>query len=492
MITLVFSACVAGQLVPCGCSPDQRGGLPRAVALVEKMRQRDPGLLFIDAGDLLFENPQRPPAQMLTQRQLKARALARGDELMQAAARGVGERDLTLGPQFAQETAGKVPLLAPGQSLLVREVGILAAAEPNDFAAAPELRKKGAKLVVALLHPRGDNAWTRAQAMLLQAREAGIDLAVLGRRDDPAVDGNLKEAGPPPLLAIEGHMQSLLRVEVHPGTGPLQLLPSAADRDAEVHGLQVRIERFRAQIELYPQRKAQLEQKIAELEGRQKGLGAEAPARPPPGAAWADAAFVPVTQEVGTVAAAQKLVDAYDEKVSEMNLAEAKTQPEACPAAARGELSYVGANKCAECHEAEAQFWQQTKHAEAWQTLVTVRKQLSLDCVRCHVTGWQQSGGVCRIDRTAAGEPGFNGHAVGRQDVQCEACHGPGSEHAVDDTGGHIKAEVTETVCMRCHEAANSPHFEYTKYKPFIVGPGHGEPLARGQEPKPRPGGPPQ
>lgn len=489
MITLIFSACVAGQLVPCGCSPDQRGGLPRAVALVEKLRQRDPGLLFIDAGDLLFENPQRPAPQLLTQRQLKARTLARGDALLHAVARGVGERDLSLGPQFASETAAGVPLLAPGQSRLVREVGILAAAAPADFAAAAGLRKQGAKLVIALLHPRGDNAWTRAQAMLPAAREAGIDLAVLGRRGDPAVDGDLREPGPPPLLAIEGHMQSLLRVEVHPGSGPLQLLSSAADREAESRALQVRIDRFRSQLESAPQRKAQLEEKIAELQQRQKALGA-AIARPPAGAAWAEATFLPVTQEAGSDAAAQKLVDAYDEKVSELNLAEAKTQPEACPAAARGEASFVGANKCAECHESEARFWQQTKHAGAWQTLVTVRKQFSLDCVRCHVTGWQQPGGVCRIDRTAAGEPGLNGHGVGRQDVQCEACHGPGSEHVADDSGGHIKAEVGQPLCVRCHEAANSPHFDYTKYKPFIVGPGHGEPLARGQEPKPRPGGP--
>src|SRR5438105_2128299 len=45
-LTLLFSASVAGQLVPCGCSPDQRGGLPRAVALVKKLRAADSNLLF--------------------------------------------------------------------------------------------------------------------------------------------------------------------------------------------------------------------------------------------------------------------------------------------------------------------------------------------------------------------------------------------------------------------------------------------------------------
>src|SRR2546421_4349111 len=113
-LTLLFSASVAGQLVPCGCSPDQRGGLPRAVALVRKLRQTEPNLLFVDAGDLLFETVSPPPAQMLTQRQLKARTLARGDELLGAAARAIGPRDLALGASFVSETAGGAPPLGPG------------------------------------------------------------------------------------------------------------------------------------------------------------------------------------------------------------------------------------------------------------------------------------------------------------------------------------------------------------------------------------------
>jgi hypothetical protein len=38
---------------------------------------------------------------------------------------------------------------------------------------------------------------------------------------------------------------------------------------------------------------------------------------------------------------------------------------------------------------------------------------------------------------------------------------------------------------MRCHEAANSPQFNYAKYRPYIVGPGHGMPLAKGEKPHP-------
>ncbi|MFN2548251.1 MAG: multiheme c-type cytochrome [Myxococcales bacterium] len=504
-MTLVFSASVAGQLVPCGCSPDQRGGLPRAVAIVDKLRKEEPNLLFVDAGDLLFETAAPPPKQMMTQRQMKARVLAQGDQLLKAAARVVGQRDLALGPRFLTDTAYGVPLLdagfaAPGlrASLLADaggvKVGFFAAGFEPDPAAviasrAKGLKEQGARLVVLLLHPRGDNAFTAAQALLPVARAAGVDLVVLGRRDDPATDGDRKDPGPPPLLAVEGHGQSLLRLDVHFGKGPLQLTPSAEDRDEEVKAIQARIDRFRAQIDEYPQRKSQLEAKIKELQEKQNALRSAPPEKPAQGSTWAQATFLPLAEKVGNDPAAQKLVDAYDQKVAEINLAEAKTQPAACPAPARGELAYVGSNACVECHQDAAEFWTQTRHAHAYETLVAVKKQFSLDCIRCHVTGWQQPGGVCRIDKTGVGEPGIKGSAVGRRDVQCEACHGPGSAH-VDDPTAHIQNEVPASWCMRCHEPANSPKFDDRKYRPFIVGPGHGQPLAKGQKPKPKEGYP--
>src|SRR6476469_9703338 len=97
-VTLLFSASKAGQLVPCGCSPDQRGGLPREVELVNKVRAENPDAIYVDAGDLLFDNPARPAAQLLRQKESQARTLAQGEELLGAAARVVGLRDLALGP----------------------------------------------------------------------------------------------------------------------------------------------------------------------------------------------------------------------------------------------------------------------------------------------------------------------------------------------------------------------------------------------------------
>lgn len=490
-IALVFSACVAGQLVPCGCSPDQRGGLPRAAAYLKQLRASGEPVIYVDAGDLLFD--KAGPQKVSTQHELKARTLAQGAALLGAAARGVGARDLALGPAFVRETAGDVPLIDGAFMAEARglKIGLVQARDAASLGErAREIRARGARLVVAIVHPAAE-PWASAQVMLPQAQLAGIDLVVLGSRDDPATDPNLKAVGPPPLLAVEGHGQSLLRVDVHLGRGPLVLAPSAADRDEELKALRARIERFRGQLESSaPQRRAQIEAKIRELQERQRSVAQGAPAAPKPGTTWAEVSFVPLTKELGDDEAAQKLVAAYDDKVAELNLAEAKRQPESCPPPARGEPSFVGASKCVACHQDATRFWKETRHSHAYATLEAVKKQFSLDCIQCHVTGWQQPGGVCRIDSTEAGGPAVDGHGLGRRDVQCEACHGPGSAHVADGTGAFIRREVPAAFCMRCHEPANSPQFNDAKYRPFVVGPGHGAPLAGGQKPVPPPGTP--
>jgi len=505
--TLVFKASTAGQIVPCGCSPDQRGGLPRAAAELKKLRDASPGLAYVEAGDLLFESalPRRGPAG--AQAELKARTLARGEEMLGAAARAVGARDLALGAQFVAETRGNVPLLDAGAApvvgaraaLLVQAgevpVGVLAAGLGPDpaqtvRARAAQLRRDGARAVVLLAHPRG--GWQEAR-QLAQATLGEVDLVILGHLDDPATDPNRADPGPPALLSVEGHGQSLLRVDLQlPAGAPtgVFLAQGEAGKQAELKELDDRIARLRQQARAAPEDMRPLyADKVRELEQRRAQLASVQQAAPA-GSLVITPTFIPLGPDIGDEPDVRALVAAYDEQVTEMNLRLAKQQPETCPPPQRGEPAFTGISStgkvkgCAECHESESQFWAKTGHSHAYETLVSVRKQFSLDCVRCHVTGWQQPGGVCRIDRTHVGGAGFQGRGKGRQDVQCEMCHGPGSEHAKDPPG-HISAEAPVSVCIRCHEAANSPHFDDGRYRPFIVGPGHGTPLKPGEKPHP-------
>jgi Cytochrome c554 and c-prime len=515
---LVFAASQAGQLVPCGCSPDQRGGLPRAGALLDRMREKDPTLVYVDAGDALLASAAPPSGPAAGQAELKARTLAKADALLGAATRVLGARDLALGPGFAAETAEGVPLLdaggppVPGARATLRvepggvPVGIFAAGlgeapEQTIAARAAQLRADGARVLVLVVHPHGDRALSAAEALLPAARAAGVDLVVLGRRDDPATDPARVDPTAPPLFALEGHGQELLRIDLSvprdaPPGAPLFLARGASGKAEELKELDDRIALLQERAaQAPPAMRELLDAKVRDLLAR-RAAAAGAVETPPAHAIVATATFLPLAKDVGEAPRLKALIDAYDARVAELNLAAARKLPASCPRAAPGEAAYMGVSakvaageSCATCHATEADFWRRTAHAHAYQTLVDAKKQFSLDCIQCHVTGWQQPGGVCRIDRTAAGGPGLAaGGGVfgrGRRDVQCEMCHGPASLHA-EAPPGDIQLEVPEQTCKRCHEVENSPRFSYARYRPWIVGPGHGEPLAKGAAPRSR------
>jgi len=71
------------------------------------------------------------------------------------------------------------------------------------------------------------------------------------------------------------------------------------------------------------------------------------------------------------------------------------------------------------------------------------RANMMYDCGACHTTGYRAQGnqdGLPGIAGTWA-EPG----------IRCEACHGPGSLHAVDPFGFALQVERDSELCGECH-----------------------------------------
>jgi hypothetical protein len=103
--------------------------------------------------------------------------------------------------------------------------------------------------------------------------------------------------------------------------------------------------------------------------------------------------------------------------------------------AAAEEPQYVGAKKCKICHNKKSEvqqfeIWKNSKHAKAYETLASDRaKEFALkagiktdpqqaeQCLECHVTGYG-------LDSARFAES-FNAE----DGVQCESCHGAGSEY---------------------------------------------------------------
>jgi hypothetical protein len=174
----------------------------------------------------------------------------------------------------------------------------------------------------------------------------------------------------------------------------------------------------------------------------------------------------------------------------------AKPSTAPAPAASAG-ATYIGTAACGGCHAPALAQWKTSKHARALSTLARVGRDRDPSCVGCHVTGFLQPGGYELDGRGAATSPrrgaGARGDAeapcsagakcgprgAGRsplENVGCESCHGPGSKHgAALDKRGTLGRAVPEEICRGCHTPdVTGGDFDYKKFLPAIVGPGHG------------------
>lgn len=107
---------------------------------------------------------------------------------------------------------------------------------------------------------------------------------------------------------------------------------------------------------------------------------------------------------------------------------------------------YIGDGKCKMCHMKQYKSWQQTKHAKAFDALKPEEQQKE-ECVQCHVTGYKETEELLK-------------------NVQCEACHGPGSDYKdikiMKDKEKAIAAGLiipNEETCKKCHNK-KSPYFK--------------------------------
>jgi len=125
---------------------------------------------------------------------------------------------------------------------------------------------------------------------------------------------------------------------------------------------------------------------------------------------------------------------------------------------------FAGRATCTECHAGLDAHWTRTPHALAWKSLVDRGEEENPDCLPCHTTGFALPGGFV--------DPNEDRSLL---NVQCEACHGPMLVHSQQNARGRLRRDsgltVTEGTCRRCHDAANSPRFNFETYSSRVAHP---------------------
>lgn len=136
-----------------------------------------------------------------------------------------------------------------------------------------------------------------------------------------------------------------------------------------------------------------------------------------------------------------------------------------------GEYKYVGNDKCRLCHRDFFVGRKQDPHDHAMSYITDSKYSTNASCLLCHSTGFGVKTGFVSMEQTPR-----------LSNVQCEGCHGPGSNHlkiaSIKKTGGGFLAgtdhpERLKKMCKVCHtERWNRSYtdFEsaYAKYKKAV------------------------
>ena len=124
---------------------------------------------------------------------------------------------------------------------------------------------------------------------------------------------------------------------------------------------------------------------------------------------------------------------------------------------------YLGNRACESCHPVSAEEWHKTRHAEAMQILLKKGRGNDPDCVKCHVTGMpiQPATGMDGRKNEVGGFVSIT-ETPWMANVQCEACHGPGANHAQNPVRNKMKS-ADEKSCRNCHTEETDPDFDFNK-----------------------------
>ncbi len=501
-LTLLISGEVHNATEPCGCTSDPLGDVARVAGLLNGAHS--PALL-LDAGGLRYSQEALSPEHM-RQARLKADYLERTFAGLGAIValqpedlRG-GTAELSEARRVAANLSGLPPeIVVPTELRKVGtvRVGVIGLAAPRDgdgeswpagiavsdpIAAARKelerLRKEGADLVVAL------TGLPRQQGRRLLRAVPGLDVVVAGGALEDGVEEAEADteagaqAGGGLLVVPAKEAQRIVRLDFYgtpKGTLRYALSHSQAELARERQRLVYRRKFAREQLDRLladPAADPAFVQSTREdLSRVDTALLSVKAAHAPPAGPYVVMELCPITRALPRDPEVARTLAALDQKVGKENL-KAVTGPP--PAPPKGQPAYVGTVACAgSCHwhDEAVESWQKTIHAGAWKTLLDAGKQLSLDCVQCHVVGFGELGGSNLRTLVEGTDRGAELRNVG-----CEACHGPGSRHVAAPSKVPMPVPVPgEVRCQTCHTKQHSDTFQFQAYLRDILGPGHGE-----------------
>jgi predicted CXXCH cytochrome family protein len=464
-----------GYLEPCGCTSNPLGGIDRLAAQVRALREGDDPVILLLAGDTFFDTGELEPARV-DQAERNAKTLTSILNRLHVTAVLPGARDRAQPPALLAQLreTSEFPWLAmngdtevlrvEAGALRLAVVGVRRGAEPNAITGAVRAAQIETDLIVVLVDgSRRDTNRTGA----IQ----GVDFVIQGGLDEDAPIPP-HQAGGAWALHASRQGQGIVVVDVYrrkkgapfEDRSEWSRLERAVQLDRQIEDLSVKITAWEKAGDVDPTDLEHQRARLASLKKERRWL--DEPAMQADGNAFF-ARWTALPKNAPRDRQVEKLMREHDKAVNEANrIAFADLKP---PPLGPDDVAYVGSQACKACHQQAYAWWRNHAHGVAYLTLQQRNKEYNLDCVGCHVTGYEQPGGAT-VTHNLAG---------GLVNVGCESCHGPGAAHASNPEIDLLR-DTPESTCVTCHNEEHSDLFDFDAYRKALIVPGHGlPPLAR-------------
>lgn len=475
-VTVVHTNDVFGEIEPCGCRANPEGGMTRKANLLKTLT--DPFVLQLDAGDQLFATSDLPGI-LREQAELQAKYLLKALALVHQDAAVPGEKDFALGFKVFEKLrkGSKIQFLAAN---LVKKNGAAYLPAHQIFSGPNEAGTLKKVAVIGLVGtklkwPNELNARSiiEAASREVKALKGKADWIVALTHQGLDEDQLLAKKVPGIDLIIGGHTQSFLQQPIKIGSTWI-VQSSFKNQNVGIFSLgkPLTASAYRL-VSLDP--------------------GFESPPDKP--------------------SEMDGLVKEFKAAIAEFNIrkdALLRSTPPSQPVTQK----FQTFSRCAECHLKQFDFWRQTQHAKALNSLVQKDQAGNKECLTCHTVGLGDPVGLSRVDRLAeytrydpkqtaeseehslspeilstaelntflqamTGAKSLSSmvklassdtearplkqalHSLTRSwaPVQCENCHQPAGGHPFSGT---YSKNVEKTVCLSCHNSERAPTW-YTK-----------------------------
>lgn len=435
---------VRGEIEACGCPTVPYGGFGRRAVYLDRLRAEGPPVFVLDAGEML----------------VRGRSSAKSPDRV---ARATAVLDLARGVGLDAWAPAPLDLVAGGLGALSNTNALSATWRDGAGAAllpaATVIERGGLRLgVVGVSAPAAELGHTDAAHAVAEAMEGLVADAWVVLTNDPASTEALAQI--PGIGAVLSTRAGELDAPRITTGAPIVETPERGRYVTALRvvlasdgaGWEVVSDGPQADVAEERQRLAQIERAAAEGPGgprvdraRLTTLLAERDRV----AARHDLVLVD-TRPMGSDLDAPSPVDARIHLFKVLAADAAENRTSQAPKVA----GYRGSGSCTNCHDHSERYaaWAFDPHARAYEPLIPRGKELDVECVGCHTTAWGEPGGNAALTMAAMQT---------WKAVQCEACHGPAAGHP----GAGVKPTIpTVDTCVACHDAANSPQFDYAAY----------------------------